>query len=205
MFLVPMDQPGVEVQAVFTLSGERTNITYYNDVRVSDAWRIGGVDRGWETMTVSLGEEHGASFGIQILRLLTAAEEWARDAVDDDGEPVMSDPVLRESLGRAATDIEVSRLLQRRVVWMAAEGIPSVAEGPMSKLFSSERLEDRAEELCEIMGPDALRSYFDPTAPAHGLVEHMQRHSLGTTIYAGTSEIHRNMIAQRGLGLPRTK
>jgi alkylation response protein AidB-like acyl-CoA dehydrogenase len=88
---------------------------------------------------------------------------------------------------------------------MAATGLPLNAEGPMSKLFSSEALQDRAQDLAELMGPDALRSYLDPTAPQHGVVEHSVRHSLGTTIYAGTSEIHRNMIAQRGLGLPRTR
>ena len=75
----------------------------------------------------------------------------------------------------------------------------------MSKLFSSEALKARAQDIAEIVGPDALRSYFDPTAPSHGVLEHMVRFSLGTTIYAGTSEIHRNMIAQRGLGLPRTR
>lgn len=88
---------------------------------------------------------------------------------------------------------------------MAASGIAVNTEGPMSKLFSSEALEDHAQELADVVGPDGLRSYFDPTAPSHGTIEHMVRHSLGTTIYAGTSEIHRNMIAQRGLGLPRTR
>jgi alkylation response protein AidB-like acyl-CoA dehydrogenase len=205
MFLVPMDQPGVEVQAVYTLSGERTNITFYNDVRVSDEWRIGGVDEGWQTMTVSLATEHAAGFAASIERLLRAAEDWATAAVDDDGEPRLDDPQVREVFGRTAASLEVSRLLQRRVAWMAEEGLPMRTEGPMSKLFSSESLEDRAQEMAEIVGPDALRSYFDPTAPAHGVIEHMVRHSLGTTIYAGTSEIHRNMIAQRGLGLPRTR
>ena len=205
MFLVPMDQPGVEVQAVYTLSGERTNITFYNDVRVSDEWRIGEVDEGWTTMTVTLQAEHGSGFGSAIARMLGAVEEWAADAVDDDGEPVMDDVRLREALGHTATDLEIARLLQRRTAWMAASGIQQNVEGPMSKLFSSEALEDRAEELTELVGPDALRSYFDPTAPEHGTIDHMLRFSLGTTIYAGTSEIHRNMIAQRGLGLPRTK
>ena len=73
----------------------------------------------------------------------------------------------------------------------------------MSKLFSSESLERRAEEVIEVVGPDGLRSYFDPTAPVDGVLEQMLFFSLGTTIYAGTSEVHRNMIAQRGLGLPR--
>jgi alkylation response protein AidB-like acyl-CoA dehydrogenase len=205
MFLVPLHQPGVEIQAVFTLSGERTNIVYYNDVRVADAWRIGDVDGGWHAMTVALTNEHAAGFAAAIDRLLRAAETWARTTTDDDGVPRLQDGTVREALGRTAIDLEVSRLLQRRVAWMAATGQAIVAEGPMSKLFSSEALSARAQDMAEVVGPDALRSYFDPTAPAHGVVEHMLRFSLGTTIYAGTSEIHRNMIAQRGLGLPRNR
>jgi alkylation response protein AidB-like acyl-CoA dehydrogenase len=56
-----------------------------------------------------------------------------------------------------------------------------------------------------MLGPDGLRSYFDPTAPEGGRIEHAMRFSLGTTTYAGTSEVQRNIIAQRGLGLPRSK
>jgi len=205
MFLVPLDQPGVEIQAVFTLSGERTNIVFYNDVRVADEWRIGEVDGGWQTMTVALTNEHAAGFAAAIDRLLRAAESWAREATDDDGVPRIEDPEVREALGRTVIDLEVSRLLQRRVAWMAQTGQAVVAEGPMSKLFSSEALKARAQDMVEVVGPDALRSYFEPTAPSHGVIEHMLRFSLGTTIYAGTSEIHRNMIAQRGLGLPRTR
>jgi alkylation response protein AidB-like acyl-CoA dehydrogenase len=119
--------------------------------------------------------------------------------------PRLEDPTVREALARAAISLEVSRLLQRRVAWMAGTGQETVAEGPMSKLFSSEALKARAQELVEVVGPDALRSYFDPSAPSHGVIEHMLRHSVGTTIYAGTSEIHRDLIAQRGLGLPRAR
>lgn len=203
MFLVPMAD--VEAQGVFTLSGERTNITYYNDVLVPDALRVGPVDEGWATLNVALGNEHGAGFGAMIHRLLDAAETWAHEATGDDGRPRIEDADVREALARAATDLEVARLLQRRVAWMSDQGLPMVAEGPMLKLFSSEALEARAQEIVEVVGPDALRSYWEPTAPVRGVIEHMQRFSLGTTIYAGTSEIHRNMIAQRGLGLPRAK
>jgi alkylation response protein AidB-like acyl-CoA dehydrogenase len=203
MFLVPLDQPGVEVQAVYTLSGERTNITFYNGVRVEDRWRLGEVDQGWRTLTVALAAEHAAGFGSGIERLLTAFERWAATAVDDDGRPRIEAPDVQLAVGRAAGDLAVSRLLQRRVAWCRVEGIEAKAAGPMSKLFSSEALEARAQEITEVMGPDALRSYFDPTAPEQGVIEHMLRFSLGTTIYGGTSEVHRNMIAQRGLGLPR--
>jgi len=152
-----------------------------------------------------LGNEHAASFAAAIDRLLRATEAWARDTTDDDGVPYLEDRSVREELGRTVIDLEVSRLLQRRAAWMAGSGQTLVAEGPMSKLFSSEALSARAQAVAEVVGPDALRSYFDPSAPSHGVIEHLLRFSLGTTIYAGTSEVHRNMIAQRGLGLPRNR
>jgi len=203
MFLVPLDQPGIEIQPVRTLSGERTNITFYNDVRVSDEWRIGEVDGGWATMGVALAREHGAGFGSAIQRLLDAAARWALEARDEADHSLVESPEVLTALGRTAASLEASRLLQRRSVWMGENDIPMRAEGPMSKLFSSEALERRAEELSELMGPDGLGSYFEPSAVQGGLVDHMLRFSLGTTIYAGTSEMHRNMIAQRHLGLPR--
>ncbi|MGZ4692331.1 MAG: acyl-CoA dehydrogenase family protein [Acidimicrobiales bacterium] len=203
MFLVPLKHPGVEVQAVFTMSGERTNITYYSDVRIPDASRIGDVDGGWRVMTVSLQDEHSAGFGSRIASLLGNTEAWAAEATDAEGNPRLDDVDVRGRLGRAATELEVSRLLQRRSAWMAEEGVVPEAEGPMSKLFSSEALERIAQDFSEMVGADALRSYFDPTAPRGGRIEHSLRFSVGTTIYAGTSEVQRNIIAQRGLGLPR--
>ncbi len=202
-FLVPLKHPGVEVQAVFTLSGERTNITYYSDVRIPDAWRIGDVDGGWRVMTTSLQDEHSTGFASRIASLLDHAETWAAEAVDADGRPCLDDADVRARLGRVATEVEVSRLLQRRSAWMTDAGVIPEAEGPMGKLFSSEAFERAAQDLTEMMGPEALRSYFDPTAPQGGRVERALRFSLGTTIYAGTSEVQRNIIAQRGLGLPR--
>ena len=75
----------------------------------------------------------------------------------------------------------------------------------MAKLFSTEALVRQAADFVNMVGPDALREYQEPTAPQNGIIEFMLRFSLGTTIYNGTSEIQRNIIAQRGLGLPRAK
>jgi alkylation response protein AidB-like acyl-CoA dehydrogenase len=191
------------VQAVFTLSGERTNISFYTDVRIPDSWRIGGVDEGWRVMTVSLQDEHSSGFASHSQRLLDHAESWARRAGEGGGRPPIDDPEVRERLARVATETEVARLLQYRSAWMACEGIIPEAEGPMAKLFSSEAMERQAQDLTEMVGPDALRSYFEPSAPEGGKIEHALRFSLGTTIYGGTSEIQRNIIAQRGLGLPK--
>jgi alkylation response protein AidB-like acyl-CoA dehydrogenase len=197
-FLVPMDQPGVEVNAVHTMSGERTNVTFYEDVHVEDAWRIGEVDGGWRVMNVAFASEHSASFHGEQARLLDALIAWATKS----GRA--AEPDVAERIGRSATEYEVSRLLARRGAWMKARGDHRLhAKGPMAKLFSTERLQRQADETLQLVGPDALRAWGDATAVEGGTIEHMVRHAKGTTIYAGTSEIQRNLIAQQDLGLPR--
>ncbi|WP_068178453.1 acyl-CoA dehydrogenase family protein [Mycobacterium sp. UM_CSW] len=203
MFLVPCDSNGFEAQAVWTLSGERTNITFYSDVRVGDEWRIGEVDGGWEVLGLSLRDEHASGWGPHLIRLLHHAEHWATTTVSDDGSPPIANVDVRRRLARVATEAEVSMLLQRRCVWMLEQGDMPVAEGSMSKVFSTEALERASQDVVELVGADGLRSYLEPTAPERGRFEHSLRFSLGTTIYAGTSEVHRTIIAQRGLGLPR--
>jgi alkylation response protein AidB-like acyl-CoA dehydrogenase len=203
-FLVPLDQPGVEVQEVRTLSGERTNITFYNDVVVSDDWRIGEVDGGWQVMGTAFAHEHSASFAGEQWRLVEAFTAWAETAVDENGRPRIDDPVVRTRIGKSRTEFEVATLLQRRAAWAQSEGLDAHGVGSMSKLFSTERLEAQADETLELVGPDGLRAWGDPTAVQGGTIEHMVRHAKGTTIYAGTSEIQRNIIAQHVLGLPRS-
>ncbi|MGE2725372.1 acyl-CoA dehydrogenase family protein [Mycolicibacterium pulveris] len=203
MFLVPLDSPGVEAQAVWTLSGERTNITFYSDVRVGDEWRIGDVDAGWQVLSLSLQDEHASGWGPHIARLLTHAEQWAETTVADDGVAQIAKPDVRRRLARVAMDYEVSMLLQRRCVWMVEAGQLPVAEGPMAKVFSTESLVRASQDMVELVGPDALRGFFEPSAPEQGRFEHLMRFSVGTTIYAGTSEVQRSIIASRGLGLPR--
>lgn len=197
-FLVPMDQAGVEVNAVHTISGERTNVTFYNDVYVDDAWRIGEVNGGWRVMNVAFASEHTASFAGEQARLLDAVTDWAV------GAGRAADPDVAERVGRTVTELEVSRLLARRGAWYKATGARELhTRGPMSKLFSTERLQTQADETLQLVGPDALRAWGDPTTLEGGAIEHMVRHAKGTTIYAGTSEIQRNIIAQHALGLPR--
>ncbi len=203
MFLVPRDSDGFAAQAVWTLSGERTNITFYSDVRIGDEWRIGEVDGGWQVLGLSLRDEHASGWGPHLVRLLDHAEHWATTTLSDDGALPIANADVRRRLARVAIETEVSMLLQRRCVWMLEEGDIPVAEGPMSKVFSTEALERASQDVVELVGADGLRSYLEPTAPEHGRFDHSLRFSLGTTIYAGTSEVQRTIIAQRGLGLPR--
>ena len=211
-FLVPLKQPGVEIRAVRTISGERTNLTFYTDVRVDDSLRVGAVDGGWDTMAVGLTLERAGPHGGQSFRLLEAMERWAASPAataaspaDGNGRTHADDPTVRARLGRAAAENEVASLLARRSAWIQSTGgLPGV-EGSMAKLFASEALTRQGGDFMDMLGPDGVRSQGDPTAVAGGTAEWALRFALGATTYGGTSEIQRNIIAQRGLGLPRAR
>jgi 3-oxocholest-4-en-26-oyl-CoA dehydrogenase alpha subunit len=201
-FLVPLDTPGFEAQAVFTMSGERTNITFYGELFLEDRWRIGEVGAGWQSLMLALQDEHSAGFSPHLDRLVERIEAWSTRPGPDGTAPIETEQVRRRLIG-AATDLEVAQLLEVRATYMESIGKVPVAEGPMSKLFSTEAVVRHAEALTAMVGADALRSRLDPTALERGLIEHALRYSLGMTIYGGTSEIQRNIIAQRRCGLPR--
>jgi alkylation response protein AidB-like acyl-CoA dehydrogenase len=204
MFLIPMSTRGVSVSEIKTLGGERTNITSYEDVRAPDACRIGEVDGGWNVLTSALNFEHAVNYGPEIARLLRVAVEEASQP-DLDGGRLIDDPTVRERLARIAIDAEVCELLGLRAGWMGATGQRVTGEGSMVKMYSSEALARASAQLLQVFGPAGLEQGGGHRASGLGVLEHAFRHSQVTRIYAGTSEIHRSIIAERGLGLPRSR
>ena len=198
MFLVPTDAPGVEIQPLYTI-GHRTNVVFFEDVRVDDALRVGEVNDGWSVLRAALDLEHGAGFHDVLQSLHEQVASWARS------RERMDDPDARERLARAAMVTEVSKLLAYRAAWLFAEGRPDRGEGPMAKLFSSEAYVETAADLTNLLGPEALLTRGEQSAPAAGEIEYHQRNAQVTTIYAGTSEIQRSLIAEGKLGLPRSR
>jgi alkylation response protein AidB-like acyl-CoA dehydrogenase len=208
MFLVPLDRPGIEIQAVRTLGGERTNITFYNDVCVPDHARVGAVDGGWQVVTTSLAFERGSAFGATssflgtLHRVLDRTIAWSKQAQRNNG-PAVGDPDVRRRIARAAIDYEVSNVLNHRSIWLADQGTIPDAEASMAKLYATESLQRVCSDLLDLAGTDGLLTWTGQGAAGIGAVEHAFRHGVVTTIYGGSSEIMRNIIAQRGLGLPR--
>jgi len=204
MFVVPLDNPGIEIQPVVTLSGERTNLTFYNDVRIPDSLRIGDVNDGWRVMTVGLAVERSGAFGGESVRLLSRIDRWA-EGLDDEGRARAESLDVQERIGRAVAENEVIQLLSWRNAWLHAQDRLPGVEGSMAKLFSSEAITRQSADFVDMLGPDGIRRQGDTDAPAEGEAEWAFRYALGTTTYGGTSEIQRSIIAEHGLGLPRSR
>jgi alkylation response protein AidB-like acyl-CoA dehydrogenase len=204
MFLVPMSTPGVSVSEIKTLGGERTNITTYEDVRAPDSCRVGEVDGGWNVLTSALNFEHAVNYGPEIARLLRVAAAEASQPGADGGR-LIDDQAVRQRLARIAIDAEVSQLLGLRAGWLGATGQRVTGEGSMVKMYSSEALGRASAQLLDVFGPAGLEQGGGHRPSGLGVLEHAFRHSQVTRIYAGTSEIHRSIIAERGLGLPRSR
>ena len=198
MFIVPMDTPGIEVTPIETVGGEGTNVTFYTDVRVPDSCRVGDVDGGWQVMTVALAYERNPLMVGTLDRLVRRFVAWAEGRAG-----VLDRPEVRARLAAIVTELEVGRLLGLRMAAVSARGELPTVEGSMAKLFSSEVLVRSTATLLDVLGAEAVRQHGDPEAPVAGWIEHAYRDAQVETIRAGTSEIQRSIIAERGLGLPR--
>ena len=200
MFILPMDTPGITVEPVPTMGTEKTNATFYDNVRVGDEAVLGDVDGGWRTMGVALAFERGVMGGTNPgVALLRHFEEWAAH------EGLLDDSIVRERMVRVAIDNEVSKLLTQRCASIAAKGGLPGLEGSMTKVFATEAYQKAAKWFQQAAGPSGLLQFHEPGAAAEGWIEYDARHSPVTTIYGGTSEINRNNIAERHLGLPKAR
>jgi alkylation response protein AidB-like acyl-CoA dehydrogenase len=201
MFLVPLATPGIEIQPVYTFEDERTNITYYDGVRVPDSYRLGEVDGGAKVMAASLELEQGGSgFPKFQAHMARAAEDLCREIVHR-GRPLIDDTTARMRLARARASSLVAEVLTHRSLWASANEKPDRAYGPMAKLFSTEAFRTDSADLLDLTAPHSLAKHDGPA----GYLNQCYRHAQGTTIYAGTSEVHRSLIAERALHLPRTR
>jgi alkylation response protein AidB-like acyl-CoA dehydrogenase len=199
-FLVPLKDKNVTIQAVHTFQDERTNITIYDGVRIPDTYRLGGVNEGLKTMLGAFAMEHNASFVGTHRKMLRAAERFCRET-QAEGRPMIDDAFVYSRLARVSANVLASTMLAHRSLWASAERKPNAAFGPAGKLFSSERYRTDAADLLDLLAPASLIKKDGPAA----YVNQCYRQSQVTTVYGGTSEVHRSMIAEKQLGLPRTR
>ncbi len=201
-FLLDMKTPGIDIRPLIDMSGgHHFNEVFFDNVRVPARNMLGEENRGWYVGTTTLDFERSAVGQSANLRRLmddfyAYVEESGRTAL-------LHDPVVRHKLAQLTIDIHVSRLHSYRVGWMQSTGQVPNMEASMGKLFGSELSQRTARTLMEILGMYGQLEPKQPRTPLHGAMERMYLSSISITIAAGSSEIQRNIIASRGLGLPR--
>lgn len=199
MFLVPLDTPGIEIQGLRTVDGDRTNIVYYTDVRVPDRYRLGEVNGGWTVLRGPLDAEHGATAaepdGLQDVAIMMHQGEFMVKACDVAGR-VVGTP---DHHGRTAIDDDsVAYRLGRSVARMeAAISTPSI----FGRVALAQTMRDIAPDLMDILGAASTLPAGTEGAADDGAAEYVYRFAPLVGIYGGTLEVFRNMIAQHVLGL----
>ncbi len=202
MFLVPMDSAGIEIQPVRTMGYERTNIVFYNDVRVSHGLVVGEPEQGLSVIRAALEAEQNVAPSSRTGQLYRSALRWAKSATDAIGHPVADDPSVRERIARLSIDAEVSDLLGVRVGFLEQLG---AKPGPHAALFGPETYVRWSREVLDMVGPLGAADWTDTAAVEGGTFEYHYRCAVASTIYGGSSEVLRSLIAEQLLELPRSR
>jgi alkylation response protein AidB-like acyl-CoA dehydrogenase len=204
LFVVDMDSPGISVRPLWTMSGERTNEVYYDNVRVPEARRVGEENKGFYYMMEAIDSERNQVFvPARLYPILEDLVHYAKETKFD-GKPLSEDPLIRDGLAQVAIDLEVATLLADHARWLESNELPMTYEPEVTKVFVSE-LEQRLVDVgTRVLGLYSTLTEDSKWVPLRGRIGWYYLHSFMTTIGGGTSEIGRNVIAQRGLGLPRS-
>jgi alkylation response protein AidB-like acyl-CoA dehydrogenase len=191
MFLVPLDSRGVEIQPLRTVDGDRTNITYYSDVRVADRYRIGEVNGGWAVLRDALNDEHGTvergDDGLQKVAAMSEHVLLLAEAVDKVAALTADEESVKYRLGRGIARME------------AAMSTPDM----FGRVANAQVMRDVSADLMDILGAASSLPADEEGAVGDGAAEYVFRLAGPTGIYGGTLEVFRNMIAQHALGLGR--
>jgi alkylation response protein AidB-like acyl-CoA dehydrogenase len=204
LFLVPLDQPGITVKAIWTMGDERTNEVYLDDVWVSDDYVVGELNHGFQYISEALDLERFTMFTFSpIAQRLDVLCDYVAHAVRD-GQPLRNDPVVRQRIAQLATQAEVARVLGLAFVNKSSKGgAAPTAEASAYKLYATELSKRLASASMDIGGPGTQLRVKTAEAPMEGRAESTYRYTVIDTIGGGASEIQKNIIARRKLGLPK--
>jgi alkylation response protein AidB-like acyl-CoA dehydrogenase len=202
-FVVDMEAPGIEVRPLRQLDGGTDfNEVFLDNVPVPADYRIGAENEGWRISTLTLAHERGTNFAFKEQAL-------ARIALDELIEEAalrgrLQDPVFRQTVARLHTDVEIMRLLNLGTLTRMARGATPGAETSVVKEHWSRLVQRLGEASMQVLGASSQLLPGSSLAPRGGRFVQRMLFSRASTIGGGTSEIQKNIIAQRLLGLPRS-
>ena len=203
-FLIDMKSPGITVRPLINMAGQAGfNEVFFENVRVPRSGLLGELNRGWYMATTTLDfERSSVSISAASQRTLEELTAFATSAKSNGGR-LIDKTTTRNKLADLWVELNIGRLMSYRVVSFQATGQVPNHEASMVKVFNSEFSQRLARAGIGMLG---LHGQLQPTSPharLQGRFERSYLTTVGSTIAAGTSEIQRGIIAQRGLGLPR--
>lgn len=198
-FLVDLSAPGVTVSPIIDIQGEPDFAEIFlEDVRVPKGNLVGGENEGWKVVQTMLSYERIAIGPVAASRsLIERLVKYIKD------NPERQWPNARQTLGQLKVEAEIGRLICYRLAWMHDNGIDTVHDAAMARLYGTDLLKRAAGIAVELLGLYGQLDKREGKAPLHGWFEHLYLSSIGVTLAAGTSEILKNIIAGIGLKLPR--
>ena len=202
--LCDMNTPGLTVNPIINMAGDHGfNMVTFDNVRVPKKNLVGEQNRGWYVGATLLDfERSGVDYSAGGRRILEELIAYAKDN-DQNGSLIADNPIMRNRLADLAIEVDVSRLISYNIAWMQGEGLVPNKESSMGKVVGTELQQHLSETGMQMLGLHGQLEPGSKYAPMEGRIEHMHLTNVSETIQAGTSEIQRNIIATRGLGLPR--
>ncbi|MCH8190122.1 MAG: acyl-CoA dehydrogenase family protein [Chloroflexi bacterium] len=200
-FFLDMTLPGIVVRPLISMVGvHRFNQVFFDNVRIPRDCLVGGKDEGWTLSTSVLNvERSGVTAASSSSRMLEEMIAFANDSTNG----VRWTPELRHRMADLFTQVSVARNQSYRIAWMQTEDIQFSHEASVNKLFTSELSQRIAQFGMDLMGLYGQVQRGDSWSPLRGKIERNYKTTVASTIAGGTSEIQRNVIAKRGLGLGR--
>ena len=203
-FAVDMKTPGVTIRPIVTILGSTHFCElFFDKVRIPKEALVGEKNRGWyQAMGTLSFERSGINRVGSVRRALCDLIEYVKTHKRD-GVVLSRDPLVRREIAELATEVEVARLLCYRVAWLQSKGQVPSYESSMARAFGHELSQKVARVGMKILGLESQFMPGDQQAAIEGNVGRSFLSTICNSIRSGTSEIQRNIIAQRGLGLPR--
>ena len=203
-FLVDMKTPGIQVRPIINMAGRHEfNQITFDDVRVPVQNVVGEENRGWYVAVTLLDfERSGIDYSANGRRLLDDTRAYAAET-QRNGQSLMELPWVRNALADRYIDCEVARLIAYNVAYMQGKGLVPNQEASISKVFGSETVQRVTRTCMDVLGMYGALNTDGKWSALEGRVQESWMASFSLTIAAGTSEIQRNIVASRGLGLPR--
>ena len=199
VFLLDMTTPGVTVRPIPTMAGPHEfNEVFFDDVVVPRARLLGVQDGGWDVITAGLTFER-----VGIARYARAAAVLDLAVEHANATGLAGDPHVRRLLADLGTRIEAARLLNYRAISIQARGEVPTVEASIARMHNTTVEQLTGNVVMEVIGAAAQLRADDPDAPRAGEATRHWLRNIPTTVAAGTLEIQKNIVAQRGLGLPR--